>query len=224
MNSTNFNDWIALPLHAAFGQAEYPLVRPSDLICDIRNRVKAAAGQSNAHTVKVVVADEAERDLLAAEMETKEISQIDGQTFAIHDYSELIRDMETSVWHQSSQNLLVVICQVDMSYSAESAVFMGELMVSAKAPGLTRLRVLTMSGSDDPEESLSAALACFASNIDMLYRISLSALIPGALPRRVHWISTDFSEPTVKNLKILLPKGLAITVHGSPAEARAIEL
>lgn len=35
-----------------------------------------------------------QRDLLAAEVETQETLQIDGQTFGIHDHSELVREME----------------------------------------------------------------------------------------------------------------------------------
>ncbi len=42
MESINFDNWIKLPDHAAFGHSLYPPEPPYESIRDIRNQIKAA--------------------------------------------------------------------------------------------------------------------------------------------------------------------------------------
>ncbi len=165
-----------------------------------------------------------QRDLLAAEVDTRGSLQIAGQTFSIHDYSELLHDMQTCVGQQP-QDLMVFICQVDVSYSAAFALFKAKLMASARVPGWTRLRVLTMSESEQYEESLMDALTHLAPNIAEYHQVSLlNRTAPLVSPREKIWGSTNFIQSTVNHLKICMERDAATVVHCSPDEAKSSQL
>ncbi|KAG8405481.1 hypothetical protein J3458_022135 [Metarhizium acridum] len=172
-----------------------------------------------------VVADDAESRVISAEL-THRPALVPRATMPdICDYASLLRQLRNprayKLWEQAS---VTIVAQIDQHYSASFALSILELVKWAANPtSNTRLRLLTLSSFEEPEESIQRALEYFCPNLTIsLVEPPAQIRTARAASTRLSWTDPESVDEAVKLVKEHAYRRKTSIVFCHPDEARDI--
>lgn len=176
----------------------------------------AAEGNINIY----VVADDVERRTMSAELEYRKSTT--PVMPVVFDYASLLRELQNpgiSKWWEVAR--VTIVARIDQYYSAPFALSILELVKWAANPtSETRLRFLTVSAFEEPEESIQRALYYFCPKLTVSLVESPSQIqVDRAAPRRLLWADPESFDEAVKLLHDQASRRMTSIVLCHPDEA-----
>lgn len=215
-------DWYKQPDGVVFGHCKPTNLAPYDQVQLFFEEI----GMPRQSDIGIyVVVDDAERRIISAQLSRRPALVPKVIMPKICNYDSLLRQLRNprsyKLWDQSS---ITIVAQIDQHYSASFALSILELVKWAANPtSNTRLRVLTLSAFDEPEESIQRALEYFCPKLTIsLVESPAEIRIARAAPTRLPWTDPESVEEAVKLVKEQVDRRKTSIVLCHPVEAREI--
>lgn len=175
------------------------------------------------HVNIYVVADDVERRTMSAELEYRKSTT--PVMPVVFDYASLLRELQNpgiSKWWEAAR--VTIVARIDQYYSAPFALSILELVKWAANPtSETRLRFLTVSAFEEPEESIQRALYYFCPNLTVsLVESPTQVQIDHAAPIRRLWADAESFDEAVDLVVYQISKRMTSIVFCHPDEAHEI--
>lgn len=175
------------------------------------------------HVNIYVVADDVERRTMSAELEYRKSTT--PVMPVVFDYASLLRELQNpgiSKWWEAAR--VTIVARIDQYYSAPFALSILELVKWAANPtSETRLRFLTVSAFEEPEESIQRALYYFCPKLTVsLAESPTQVQIDHAAPIRRLWADAESFDEAVDLVVYQISKRMTSIVFCHPDEAHEI--
>ncbi|KHO11652.1 hypothetical protein MAA_10596 [Metarhizium robertsii ARSEF 23] len=222
MSKLTLTDWANQPEAVVFGHCNPNNLAPYEQVQLLFEGMDMTA---EGHVKLYVVADDTESQIMSAELKQRAALSPDFAIPNICDYALLLQQLrKTKVSKLWEQACVTIVAQIDQYCSAPFALAILELVKWAANPtSQTRLRFLTVSTFEEPEESVQRALEYFCPKLTVsLVQVPTRVAITRPAPKRLLWSDPDSVDEVVKLVKAQVDGQRTSIVLCHPDEIHAI--